>query len=107
GVAVAVPPPEPAPSAGANPTRARSATVRRSGLADRAAGGDVSSIGRPDETSRPRVQLLESLQAGEDPTLAVVEPLVDVERKDVPAPSRADPEGDGHRVLALHACRNT
>ena len=41
--------------------------------------------------------------AGQDPALAVVEPLLDVGREQEPATGRADAEGDGHRVVRLVA----
>src|SRR5258706_3067642 len=48
-------------------------------------------------------RIAKSLQPGQDPALAVVETLLDVEREQVAAPGRANPEGDRHRVIGLVA----
>src|SRR5439155_17463743 len=43
----------------------------------------------------------ESLETGEDPALAVVEPGLDVEREEIAPACGPDPEGDRHGVVRL------
>src|SRR5215212_4381847 len=51
-------------------------------------------------------EVAEPLHPGKDPTLAIVEPLLDVEREDVPTAGRSDAERDGDRVVGLVADRD-
>src|SRR6185503_264086 len=48
----------------------------------------------------------QALHPREDASLAVVQPLLDVDREDVAPAGRSDPEGDRDRVLGLMADRH-
>jgi hypothetical protein len=49
------------------------------------------------------VQLAQTFHAREESPLAIVKPLLDVKREDVPPARRPDPEGDRDRVVRLVA----
>ena len=100
------------PAAGAGQTRrvraqpppAPSSVIRTASVApgrDCGATPDDVRVGRDS-----RVKVAEPLHPGEQPSLPVVESLLDVEREDVPSTGAPDPEGDRDRVVGLVADRH-
>src|SRR6266496_2106476 len=48
----------------------------------------------------------QAFEAGQDPPLAFVQSILDVEREDVPAASGPDAEGDGHGIVRFMGDRD-
>ena len=82
--------------------RPRAARSRPAGQPSRRPVGRASGA-RPPGVRASLVQRAEPLHPGEEPPLAVVEPLLDVEREDVAAAGRPDAERDRDRVVGLVA----